>query len=283
MPTFTMTKTYQDGNVLFEADLDNMKNSTETFLNTTKIDDDNIQAAGISLNKLASDATVFLVPTGGQMSYAGSTLPSGWLFCDGSAVSRTTFATLFTAISTVYGVGDGSTTFNLPDKRGRISVGMDDMNNTVGTGGGAASVITDASTHGLIGTTQGDLGGGEVVTLSAVQSGTASHNHALTGASTGNQSASHAHKLTALQDDGTGSPALAAGDTINQKNNFATNDFNYNLDGSAVAATLGTSASQDTSHNHTITGNVDNASATAAANAHSNVQPSQMDNWIIKT
>lgn len=55
------------------------------------------------------------VPTGCVQAFAGSTTPNGWLLCDGSAVSRTTYADLFAVIGTTYGVGDGSTTFNLPD------------------------------------------------------------------------------------------------------------------------------------------------------------------------
>ena len=61
--------------------------------------------------------------------FAGSTAPSGWLVCDGSAVSRTTYATLFAAIGTTWGTGNGSTTFNLPDLRGRAPIGA-------GTGSG---------------------------------------------------------------------------------------------------------------------------------------------------
>ena len=63
------------------------------------------------------------VPAGAVVDYAGSSAPTGWLLCDGSAVSRSTYSALFTAISTNYGVGDGSTTFNLPDYRGRVGVG----------------------------------------------------------------------------------------------------------------------------------------------------------------
>jgi microcystin-dependent protein len=63
------------------------------------------------------------LPAGAVMPYAGSTAPSGWLLADGSAVSRTTFAALFSAISTTFGAGDGSTTFNLPDMRGKFPVG----------------------------------------------------------------------------------------------------------------------------------------------------------------
>lgn len=62
-------------------------------------------------------------PTGAVLSYGGASAPSGWLLCDGSAVSRTTYADLFTALGTAFGVGDGSTTFNLPDLRGRAPIG----------------------------------------------------------------------------------------------------------------------------------------------------------------
>jgi microcystin-dependent protein len=57
-------------------------------------------------------------PSGTLLTFAGSTAPDGWLLCDGSAVSRTTYARLFAAISTTYGNGDGALTFNIPDLRG---------------------------------------------------------------------------------------------------------------------------------------------------------------------
>lgn len=61
------------------------------------------------------------LPTGSIQMFAGSVLPAGgWLWCDGSAVSRTTYAALFAALGTVWGAGDGSTTFNLPDASGRF-------------------------------------------------------------------------------------------------------------------------------------------------------------------
>jgi microcystin-dependent protein len=63
------------------------------------------------------------VPTGSGMPFFGSSAPSGWLLCDGSAVSRSTHSALFGIIGTSYGPGDGSTTFNLPDMRGRVAVG----------------------------------------------------------------------------------------------------------------------------------------------------------------
>lgn len=79
------------------------------------------------------------VPAGAVSAYAGASAPSGWLLCDGSAVSRTTYADLFTAIGTAYGAGDGSTTFNVPDLRGRSPVGKG-SNATVSTLGNSDGV-----------------------------------------------------------------------------------------------------------------------------------------------
>lgn len=64
-----------------------------------------------------------ITPTGAILDFAGATAPTGWLLCDGSAVSRNAYAKLFATIGTGYGVGDGSTTFNIPDFRGRVAVG----------------------------------------------------------------------------------------------------------------------------------------------------------------
>lgn len=78
-------------------------------------------------------------PIGAISPYAGSIAPTNWLICDGSAISRTTYADLFNAIGTTYGAGDGSTTFNLPDLQGRVAVGKDTTQNefdTLGETGG---------------------------------------------------------------------------------------------------------------------------------------------------
>lgn len=68
------------------------------------------------------------VPVGAVLPYAGATAPSGWFICDGSAKSRSTYATLFALIEETYGVGDGSTTFNIPDMRGRAPFGVNSAN-----------------------------------------------------------------------------------------------------------------------------------------------------------
>ena len=99
-----------------------------------------------------------IVPIGLVVSYAGTTAPnSRWLLCDGAAVSRTTYATLFALVSTSFGIGDGSTTFNLPDLRGRAVFGLDNL------GGSSANRITDANADSLNNTGFGD----EDITASA--------------------------------------------------------------------------------------------------------------------
>lgn len=82
--------------------------------------------------------------------YAGTTAPSGWLLCDGSAISRTTYANLFGVISTTYGSGDGSTTYNLPDLRQRFTMGVaaSGTGNALGaTGGSIDHTHTITHTH----------------------------------------------------------------------------------------------------------------------------------------
>lgn len=88
------------------------------------------------------------VPAGVMVPFAGSNVPDGWLLCDGQAVSRTTYATLFAAISTTWGVGDGSTTFNVPDMARRVPVGSGGSG--TGTLGNALGNTGGSETHTLI-------------------------------------------------------------------------------------------------------------------------------------
>ena len=85
------------------------------------------------------------IPTGQIVSHGGSTTspPQGYLFCDGSAISRTTFASLFTAIGTNFGIGDGSTTFNLPDLRQKYPKGVN--SGDAGSEGGENTVTLTIS------------------------------------------------------------------------------------------------------------------------------------------
>jgi microcystin-dependent protein len=94
-------------------------------------------------------AAVAAVPTGVVATFARNTAPTGWLKANGAAVSRTTYATLFSAIGTTFGVGDGSTTFNLPDLRGRFTRNWAD-DGSIDSGRSFGSAQTDdfkAHTH----------------------------------------------------------------------------------------------------------------------------------------
>lgn len=79
-----------------------------------------------------------MIPTGVVWQWTGNSAPSSnWLICDGSAVSRTTYAALYAVIGVTFGAGDGTTTFNLPDYRGRVPVGKNGGTFTsIGTTGG---------------------------------------------------------------------------------------------------------------------------------------------------
>jgi len=114
------------------------------------------------------------VPSGAVVSFAGASAPAGWLLCYGQAVSRTAYAPLFAAIGTAHGAGDGSTTFNLPDLRGRAPFGKDNM------GGSAANRLTSGGS-GVNGASLGASGGAETVSLSAAQNGAHSHTFSYTG------------------------------------------------------------------------------------------------------
>lgn len=114
----------------------------------------------ISANATGTSADVLarIVKVGSILPWPTSTVPAGWLECYGQAISRTDYAELFSALGTTYGVGDGSTTFNLPDMRGRSIFGEDDM------GGSSADRLTGL-TNGVNGDTLGTTGGLESTTI----------------------------------------------------------------------------------------------------------------------
>lgn len=112
---------------------------------------------GVSRGYLLSVLSAIAVtPPGTIAAFAGDelSLPAGWLLCNGQAVSRTTFAGLFAVVGTTYGVGNATTTFNLPDFRGRVAMGKDNMGGTPG------GVVNNPSADVLGGTL-----GAETVTL----------------------------------------------------------------------------------------------------------------------
>lgn len=93
-------------------------------------------------NGIWKDLTVKVsdtLPIGTVIPFAGNTVPSDWMVCDGSAISRTVYSTLFGVIGTSFGEGDGETTFNIPDLQGKVAVGVDSEDtdfDTLGETGG---------------------------------------------------------------------------------------------------------------------------------------------------
>jgi microcystin-dependent protein len=188
-------------------------------------------------------------PIGSVMPYAGTVPPTGWLFCYGQVVGRAEYPALFSVIGVNYGIGDGSTTFAIPDCRGRVPIGKDNM------GGSSANRITTAGS-GINGSIIGSGGGVEGVLL------TADNIPPLTGSA---QSAgSHTHSLTngtnKYQHFGSGVSGVFSAD--------ANVDDNYS----------GISLDEAGAHTHTV---IVNAGVTPVA--HNNLQPTIVLNMIIYT
>ena len=96
---------------------------------------------------------VSAIPSGSVSAYAGATAPTSWMLCYGQAISRTTYSALYAVIGVVYGVGDGSTTFNVPDLRGRFIAAADNMGGVAANrlGSGATGGITGSAVPGAVG------------------------------------------------------------------------------------------------------------------------------------
>lgn len=106
-------------------------NENPSVAEINKVTDDNMNEIKDTINTNT--------PVGSISLFAGATAPTGWLICDGSAVSRTTYANLFSVIGTTYGTGDGSTTFNIPNLKGKVPVGLNSSDtdfDTLGETGG---------------------------------------------------------------------------------------------------------------------------------------------------
>lgn len=189
------------------------------------------------------DPAIISAPIGCVIPYTSTSgIPADWLACYGQAIDRTTYADLFAIIGTTYGVGDGSTTFNLPDMRGRAVGGWDLM----------GSVSANRLTTPINGDTIGAAGGAQAVVL------TAANLPAFTG--TTSSSGSHTHTITngTFWRAGSGSRAL----TVSPSSPFD----------SKTITLSGTSGS----HSHTVAAN------TGGGSSHTNVQPTIIMNYIMR-
>ena len=205
--------------------------------------DDGIQSYRITMAQIME--WIRPMPVGSLLPFAGTAAPDGFLLCAGQAVSRATYAALFAIISTAYGAGDGTTTFNLPDLRGRVPVGKDNM------GGSAAGRVTNAAV-GVDAATLGAAGGSQTHQLTEAQMPL--HSHTDSG---------HAHTLVNVPyfvgGAGQSGPYVAGAGPL--RNAAGGSDYNHNGNTAAGYAQI---------------------SGTGGNAAHPNVQPSIVLNYLIK-
>lgn len=194
-------------------------------------------------------------PPGTIISFAASTIPNGWLACDGSSVTAATYPALFAAIAYTYG-GSGSS-FTLPDLRNRTPIGA-------GTGTGLTARSLAAT------------GGAATVTLTAGESGLASHAHTVTETAHTHTISETAHSHTMSYAQGSGSdPYILGSDLVRSGSGTLATDL-------ALDGTTQTPVNAGfTVNNATIGGSVSTTTATTAT-SHSNKQPTMTLSFLIK-
>jgi microcystin-dependent protein len=207
------------------------------------------------------------IPSGVISQFAGSSAPTGYLLCEGQTISRTTYSDLFAVVGTTYGAGDGSTTFALPDLRTRVPVGKN-----------------ASGTFANLGAT----GGAESITLTAAQSGLPAHSHANTLSDPGHNHTQVAHTHT-QNAHGHSSIRVNGNTTLRLANAGGSGVFGLTTGGGStidVWETTATNQNTTAQNNANTTGvsinNVNNTAANASQ-AHSNLQPFIVLNYIIKT
>lgn len=255
--------------------------------------------------------TAVATPAGVVSQYAGAAAPAGWLLCDGAAVSRTTYSTLFSVLGTTYGAGNASTTFNLPNLKGRLPVGLDstqtEFDTLAETGGTKVETLTStqipAHTHGVGSyelTTQSDHSHGN--NFSIVSNG--SHNH--TGSITttaGEGSHSHSYNSGDVQADVRsplfrrfqyGSFAIPTSNGTGLAVGYADNSGSLVPSGGTHQHTASYTTSTHSGHAHGINGSVSSggshthtvsgsSGSTGGGLSHNNLPPYIVINYIIKT
>jgi len=147
--------------------------------------------------------------TGTILPWSEATVPTGFLECNGQAVSRTTYADLFAVISTTYGVGDGATTFNVPDLQDNVAVGKSN-NKALASTGGANTVSASGNVAGSTAN----------ATLSINQAGSHSHNIPVTSITTGGNSTASGMQGGANANRSTGNTGGSGAHSHNLSANF---------------------------------------------------------------
>jgi microcystin-dependent protein len=207
-----------------------------------------------------------IMPAGTVTQTARITAPTGWLLCEGQAVSRTTFARLFDAIGTTYGTGDGSTTFTLPNLRGRVPVGRDITQtefDVLGETSGAKTVTLDATqipAHNHTGITSSD----------------GAHTHTFSGTTTKTGSHSHTQRFTLNAASGSNMGGMASAGSA-QSPGLTSQQVTLDA-GDHEHTYFGTTSGASANHSHTFT----TANNPGGGQAHNNLQPYIVLNYMIK-
>jgi len=262
---------------------------------------DELSGLNISqISGLSSALTAAEPPTGTVAMWVTTTAPSGWLICDGSAISRTTFSNLFDTIGTSFGVGDGSTTFNIPNFRGRTAVGLDgsqtEFDAVAKTGGNKTVALTveQMPTHSHTGNTSntgahshsgntGNAGShshsGTTANASASTSNTGDHSHNVpsrVSSVNSNTSGRAVGNLTTVVAVGSTSTAATTGTSGAHSHNVNAHAHNFNTD-TQSSHSHSFNTNSDGNHSHSFT--TENSGSSAA---HNNLQPYLVLEYIIK-
>lgn len=249
----------------------------------TSTDGTSINVAGsrivnVGTPTTSTDATTFIdlqnyVPTGCVKMFAGSSPPSSWLICDGSAVSRTTYANLFSVIGTTYGAGDTSTTFNLPNMQGNVVVGAGATYNRGNTGGHATTALTtnELPTHTHTGTTDASGAHAHTGTTDTVGGHTHNYQDAYFAEYWGNKPNGNVYGTSASSDYDNGFYYRQANGTAsNSPGDIPTSPSGSHYHSLNISS-VGT-------HQHTFT-----TQQTGSGNSFSLMQPYVVMHYIIKT
>lgn len=188
---------------------------------------------------LITTEVVDVTPTGSVIAWTTTMAPTGWLLCDGAAVSRVTYKRLFEVIGTTYGVGDGSTTYNLPDIRQRVILGLA-IAGTGSTLAGTGGTIDHTHSGGTSGSTTPTLSGSTAGATATISGSTGSTAPAISG-STG---------ATAPGVSGT----TGAGSAHTHSFSGTSGDISGNPTGVPFAVSSAPPFSSDISHNHVTSG-----------------------------